>query len=97
VGRNAGSLGSWFSLDLRIGRTVNLTPELSTEIVATCTNVTDSDNVLQRNGVTFQSEGVANPDFGRPTLYGAGRVFQIGARLSFGSGGNAARAAVAPR
>ena len=85
VGRNPGSLGSWFYLDLRVGRTVLVTQGLSAEIVATGTNVTDSRHVVQRNGVAFLSEGVLNPDFEKPTLYGTGRLFQLGARLSFGS------------
>ncbi|MBL8115558.1 MAG: TonB-dependent receptor [Acidobacteria bacterium] len=83
VGRNSGDLGSQFTLDLRISRQIYLVDTFGVELVAVCTNLTNHDNVVQRNGVAFASPGVANPDFDKPTLYGPSRLFQIGARLFF--------------
>lgn len=77
VGRNSETLPSQFTLDLRLSRTVFLGKDVGLELVGVCTNVTDHENAL-----AFQS--VANqPNFGQPTLYGAGRIFQIGARFFF--------------
>jgi hypothetical protein len=83
VGRNSGDLGSQFTLDLRISRQIYLIDTFGVELVAVCTNLTNHENVVQRNGVAFASPGVANPDFDKPTLYGPSRLFQIGARLFF--------------
>lgn len=77
VGRNSGSLGSQFTLDLRVGRTIPIGGTFGVEIVATATNVTDNENVFQRLAVSNQ------PSFGTPTLIGPGRLFQLGARVSF--------------
>jgi TonB dependent receptor/Carboxypeptidase regulatory-like domain/TonB-dependent Receptor Plug Domain len=77
VGRNSGNLGAQFTLDLRLARTFWFTKDVGIEVNATCTNVTDNENVVAR-------QGVANlPSFGEPTLYGAGRIFQFGGRFNF--------------
>lgn len=81
--RNAGSLGSQFSLDLRLSRTITFAKDVGIELIAVCTNVTNTQNVLQRNAVLELAPGVANPSFGRPTLYGPGRIVQLGARVNF--------------
>lgn len=77
VGRNAGSLGSQFSLDLRLSRLIPIGDRFSVELIAVCTNITNNENVLSR-------QNVANlPSFGDPTFYGPGRIFQLGTRLGF--------------
>lgn len=77
VRRNSGNLGSQYSLDLRLARTIPIGGTVGLEVVATCTNVTDNENVLQR-------QSVANaPNFEAPTFIGPGRLFQIGGRISF--------------
>ncbi|MEO6327047.1 MAG: TonB-dependent receptor [Thermoanaerobaculia bacterium] len=84
VGRNAGSLGAQFTLDLRLSRTISFSKEVGLELIAVCTNVTNQENVLQKNGVAYLTTTlVPNPNFDQPTLYGPGRLFQIGARLNF--------------
>lgn len=83
VRRNAGSMGSQFSLDLRLSRTISFTKEVGVELIAVCTNITNTQNVLQRNGVAELTPGTSNPSFDQPTLYGPGRVVQLGARLNF--------------
>lgn len=82
-GRNAGNLGSQFSLDVRVARTIWHGGSVSFELAAICTNLTNNENVVQRNGVLYLSPGVLNPSFESPTLYGFGRLVQLGARLSF--------------
>lgn len=77
VRRNAGQLGSQFSLDLRVSRTIPLAGGVSAEVIAVCTNVTNNENVLARQNVANQ------PGFGNPTLVGPGRVFQIGGRVAW--------------
>ncbi|HEV8267220.1 MAG TPA: TonB-dependent receptor, partial [Thermoanaerobaculia bacterium] len=83
VRRNTGQLGSYFSLDLRASVSIPLGPDPMLELIAVCTNVTNNDNVLQRNNVQNLAPGVPNPAFGSPTLYGAGRILQLGAKFSF--------------
>ncbi len=77
VRRNAGELGSLFSLDVRVSRRLPLNGPLSAELTVTATNVTNARNVLSR-------QGVANlPTFDEPTVYGPARLVQIGARLEW--------------
>ena len=77
VGRNSGSLGAQFTLDLRLARTFWFTKDLGIEVNATCTNVTNNQNVVTRQGVANAAR------FGEPTLYGPGRIFQFGGRFNF--------------
>jgi hypothetical protein len=77
VGRNSETLPTQFSLDLRVARTFRFTSAVTAELIAVCTNLTNHDNVLQVQSVQNLSS------FGQPTLYGPGRLFQLGARLNF--------------
>ncbi len=82
VGRNSETLSTQLSLDLRVARTIRLGSGLSAEIIAVCTNLTNHENVLQIQSVQGPP-GFPEPNFGQPTLYGPGRLFQLGARLNF--------------
>ncbi|KAA0254123.1 MAG: TonB-dependent receptor [Acidobacteria bacterium] len=77
VGRNSETLPDQFTLDLRLSRTVFFAADVGVELIGVCTNVTNRENVLAVQSVANQ------PNFGQPTLYGPGRIFQLGARFSF--------------
>lgn len=77
VGRNSETLPAQFTLDLRLSRTIFFAADVGLELVGVCTNVTDRENVLAVQGVENQ------PNFRQATLYGPGRIFQLGARFSF--------------
>ncbi|MCK6683654.1 MAG: TonB-dependent receptor [Thermoanaerobaculia bacterium] len=77
VGRNSGTLPDQFTLDLRISKMISFSEKAGIELVAVCTNITDHENVLSVQNVENQ------PNFGAPTLYGPGRIFQLGARFNF--------------
>ncbi|KAA0255618.1 MAG: TonB-dependent receptor [Acidobacteria bacterium] len=77
VGRNSETLPTQLTLDLRVARTVRLGGTLTAELVVVCTNLTDHRNVREVQSVQNL------PSFGQPTLYGPGRLFQVGARLDF--------------
>ncbi len=82
VGRNSETLPTQLSLDLRLSRTIRFGGDLTAEIVAVCTNLTNHENVLQIQSVQGPPAS-PQPNFGQPTLYGPGRLFQVGARLNF--------------
>jgi hypothetical protein len=77
VGRNSETLPTQLSLDLRVARTFRFGSALTAELVLVCTNLTNHENVRQVQSVQSLST------YGQPTLYGPGRLFQLGARLNF--------------
>jgi hypothetical protein len=82
VGRNSETLPTQLSLDLRVSRTFRLGSDLTAELILVCTNLTNHENVLQIQSVQGPP-GQPLPNFGQPTLYGPGRLLQIGARFNF--------------
>jgi hypothetical protein len=85
IERNVGKGSDFFSLALRLTRTVHLTPRLELEGVAEAFNITNRQNVITRN-TSFGAGAYPDnpsPTFGQPTAVGEPRSVQLGARLRF--------------
>ena len=83
VGRNAGELPDFFTVDARVARRIPIGP-VGLEAIFEVFNLFNRDNVLEVNNVQFiNAQLTPNPDFERPTRVSDPRRIQLGARLTF--------------
>jgi hypothetical protein len=83
VSRNSGPLPNLFNVDLRIARTIPISP-LALEATFEVFNLFNRENVLELNSVRFRgSPDRPNPEFGGVTIVADPRRIQFGLRASF--------------
>jgi len=82
VGRNTGKGFNFFSLDVRLSRTVSFTERFKLDMIADGFNLLNRSN-LQIPNNTIGAGALPLPSFGQPTAAGDPRQLQFGLRFSF--------------
>jgi hypothetical protein len=83
--RNAGTGPDFFTINLRLGRTIPLGGRSRLEALAEVFNLTNRQNAIAMNGNFGSGAYPTNPSptFGQVTAVGEPRSFQLGLRFSF--------------
>jgi hypothetical protein len=85
IPRNAGELGGFLSLNLRLTRTLHVTRGVSVDATIEAFHVTDRDNVVTRNGNFGAGAYPASPasNLGQVTAVQTPRSLQVSTRVRF--------------